>query len=1036
MHLCHSSLVMMIRWLSFLMVYFGLCPYVMQAQPDMPYQIARFSVSEGLPHNAVHALCQDHNGYLWVGTEAGLSRYNGYNFEQFLEAKGQRIGHVYSLFETPDGTIWAGSEAGIFIVIHNDAHPLLVTFGGGFKQVRDFFWDNTKHRLWFASASGPFYFTQKQIDILKKEPGDITQLPAPQPDWNYLMADDLRAFSIEMDNKMRLWVGNNRSLICCDGATCHQVWKSAEINEVTSLTCIGTDSLVFGGSSTTLLGYFKGRIWKYPDSMYYVTDLFAHHGKTFFFSAGEMYRIEDGKAIKIWDHPVRVGISDVIVDRENNVWIASWEGLIKISPRFFEQISLTEHPELDETYGIGEAPDGSIFLGANHGKAYHLENGPTLTVTTVSKQICPNANINDFYTDAQKRLWVATEYEGLALLSNGKKRLFGKKDGLQDEGIFALLHARNGHLWAIGDNGISDITISGKEKYTIKAVRFRELQEGLNTLVCAVEDPLGRIWAGGNRGLFKVTGIGLEQVFLDHKKDIIISGMSTDAEGRLWIATLGNGLICCTWAEKGWQIAYEFTELNGLFSNNLLAVLSDTQGRVWIGYGSGIGLLENGFSNTCRIRFFNHRHGFFQKGYRRMKIFEAKNGTFWVTSPVGVCTFRPDAFVHNNIAPVVRIRYVELLNAQPHYMTLCDSFNVLTGLPENLTLSYGLNDLHFVFDGLSLTNPENNRFQFMLEGADEYWRTPDNGQLQATYPNLQPGDYTFHVNMQNSDGIFALSPATFHFKINAPIWQKLWFWCAAFLLSICATLYFARTRIRRVRQQESEKTRVLAQIAELKVQALRAKMNPHFIFNCLAGIQECVLLEQYMEANDYLTRFSRLLRLTLELSDQSFISLREEMDMLRLYLDLENTRLGYQIDYQINTHRLEEDFSIQIPTFILQPFVENAIWHGLMHQSGQKKLSIDVSMNDSLQGQKNKKEHILTEAMPFLIIDITDNGIGRARSTEIKKTKVAHQQSKGIQMISERLRLLHPDAQIIYTDLQDANGVGSGTIVHLEIPML
>ena len=163
---------------------------MLQAQPLEPYQITVFNTKDGLPHNAVHALCQDRNGYLWVGTEAGLCRYNGYRFEHFLQAEGQRIGQVRSLFETPDGALWIGTEMGIFIAIHGDVHPIAMTFGAEYRQVRSFLWDNKQHRLWFACASGPFYFTQEQINILKKQPGSRRFAPQEQAGWKELMSDD------------------------------------------------------------------------------------------------------------------------------------------------------------------------------------------------------------------------------------------------------------------------------------------------------------------------------------------------------------------------------------------------------------------------------------------------------------------------------------------------------------------------------------------------------------------------------------------------------------------------------------------------------------------------------------------------------------------------------------------------------------------------------------------------------------------------------------------------------------------------------
>lgn len=1028
------------------------------AQPAEPYQLTVFGTQDGLPHNSIQALCQDRNGYLWIGTEAGLSRYNGYRFEHFLQADGRKIGHVRTIFETPDGVLWIGTETGIFTAFHGKVYAMLPAFESKFRQVRCFLWDENRQRLWFACASGPYYFTRQQMTWWKtrldyenaqKLNGSSSYrkddsrsfswapiIPQEHRAWASLMSADLRAFSLALDDKNRLWVGNSNSLNRCDDSTCTSVWKSEGTNEITCLLPTGKDSLYFGGNASTLMGCFNEKVQSFADSMYYVTDLFRHGRDYLFFSAGEMYRILPERVEKIWDHPIRVGISDVIVDRENNVWVASWEGLVKISPRHFKQMPVEQYPDLDEIYGIGLDAAGRPLFGANHGKAFQLS--PVGSLRPLHPRICPNANINDFYTDTQGRCWMATEYEGLAVLEAGQIQRLDKKDGLHDEGLFALLPLKDGNFWAIGDGGASSIHLPKdrvqKEKPIITAYRFTEPQEGLNTLTCGVEDPLGGVWFGGNLGLYKLVRNGLEEVQLLPNQSLVISGMSLDPLGRLWISTLGNGLICCVWKEAGWQIVQSFTEENGLYSNNTLNVLADSGGRIWVGYGFGIGLLEAFTGNGRQIRYFNHRDGLFQKGCRRMKILEAPDGNFWVVSPIGVCRFRPETFSRNETAPLVRISSLELFDGAVDYMSYCDSINERTGLPEGLALPYALNHLRFVFDGLSLTNPDNNRFKFRLSGAETRWRTPEGGDLQATYPKLPPGDYTFMVQAANSDGVWATMPATFHFRILAPFWQKTWFWVLLGLLFVGTTLLIAGRRIRTIRQREAEKTRIQTQIAELKIQALRSQINPHFIFNCLAGIQECVLQEQFMEANEYLTRFARLLRMILESTDKAYIPLRQELEMLRLYLELENTRLSQQIDYQIDTKDLEEDALLMIPAFIIQPFVENAIWHGLMHKAGQKELRITIAIRDAFAGI-NKNEKKISAEEKTLTVDIFDNGIGRVKSAEIRQNKIVDRKSKGIRIIEDRLWLIHENASVTYKDLYDGNGIPAGTSVRIEIPV-
>ncbi|MBL7782881.1 MAG: histidine kinase, partial [Saprospiraceae bacterium] len=960
---------------------------------------------------------QDRKGYLWVGTEAGLCRYNGYRFEHFLEADGQPLGHIRTLLETPDGTLWIGTESGIFVERNGIVRALMFSFSKGFRQVRQFLWDEQGQKLWFACALGPFSISKAQLDLVLNDPGNVDLQPTIRAGWLPLMTNDPRAFSLAQSKADQLWIGTSSSLYNCEKGKCQQMWHSNTTNEVTCILAVGADSVYFGGNVSALMACFKGQVQVFPDSTYYVTDLFRHNKQSFFFSAADLFRIEAGKLVRIWPHPIRVGISDVLIDREQNVWVGAWDGLVKISPRYFTQLT---QPELQEIYGVGTEKDGSLMLGANHGRVYRLSEKGLWEQPPIVRKVCNNANINDFYSDQYGNTWMASEYEGLIVEAHGKRKILGKKDGLHDEGLFALIPDSRGDIWAVGDAGVSRIRPNGTGKTPeIQAFKFLQTSEGLVTFQSGIEDPDGGMWFGGNRGLFRLTSHGLSETDI-LPPHFTITGLDVDPRQRLWVSTLGAGLFCCEWREHTWRVTQRFYESNGLFNSNLLAVLADSRGRIWVGYGFGLGLLEFTDKDLPHIRYFNHRDGLMKEGCRRMKIVESATGTFWVSSPVGVCYFQPDRFQKNSATPQVHITRIHIFDGTVDYLPYCSHVDTATGLPAGLALPYSLNHLKFEFDGLSLTNPDNNRFRYMLEGFDDDWRVPIQGNLEAIYPKLPPGHYTFFVEASNSDGTWSLRPSVFLFAIGAPFWQKTWFYLLTFCILAGVITWFVYRKIREIRKKEAEKTAIQSQMAELRIQALRTQINPHFIFNCLAGIQEQVLQERFMEANDYLTKFARLLRQILEKADKTFIPLVDEIAMLRLYLDLENTRLLQQIDYQINISKDVAEKSMSIPAFIIQPFAENAIWHGLMPKSGSKQLHINIC-------RVNDKQ---------LEIAIIDNGIGLAATAKKQMYKKEQGQSKGIDLISERLRLLQQDTPIVLEDLYDASGGVAGTCVKIRIPYL
>jgi tetratricopeptide (TPR) repeat protein len=226
----------------------------------------------------------------------------------------------------------------------------------------------------------------------------------------------------------------------------------------------------------------------------------------------------------------------------------------------------------------------------------------------------------------------------------------------------------------------------------------------------------------------------------------------------------------------------------------------------------------------------------------------------------------------------------------------------------------------------------------------------------------------------------------------------------------------------RMKQFESEKKQVelQKQAVELEMQALRAQMNPHFIFNCLSSINRFILKNDGKTASNYLTRFSRLIRMVLINSQKPIISLEEELQMLRLYLDMERLRFRNSFDYVISfTNEMDTEI-VQIPPLILQPVCENALWHGLMHKPGQGHLSIELSMMDNV-----------------LQCVITDDGIGREKAAELNTLTAEKGKSLGLRITAERLALisrnsgLNTDYEI--TDLKDEDGNAAGTNVTLKI---
>ena len=226
-------------------------------------------------------------------------------------------------------------------------------------------------------------------------------------------------------------------------------------------------------------------------------------------------------------------------------------------------------------------------------------------------------------------------------------------------------------------------------------------------------------------------------------------------------------------------------------------------------------------------------------------------------------------------------------------------------------------------------------------------------------------------------------------------------------------------RVGQIRAEEELKTEFNKKLAEVEMSALRAQMNPHFLFNCLNSINRYIVRSDPETASNYLTKFSRLIRLILQNSKSPTVSLKNELEALRLYIDMEEMRFENRFEYSIGIDNVVEPEYIEVPPLLLQPYVENAIWHGLMHKESKGRLTVEVA-------KKNGSLRCVIE----------DNGIGRQKAQQLKSKSATRDKSMGIKITNDRLNLYQAHTHVEIIDLFDQYGSPAGTRVVLHIPCL
>ena len=323
----------------------------------------------------------------------------------------------------------------------------------------------------------------------------------------------------------------------------------------------------------------------------------------------------------------------------------------------------------------------------------------------------------------------------------------------------------------------------------------------------------------------------------------------------------------------------------------------------------------------------------------------------------------------------------------------------------------------FKFTANDFSDGINRMFTWKLTGFENNWATPTSSN-HISYNNLAPGNYVFKLKVVDRAGN-AGEELRIPVIVKPFFYQTTWFKFLMLLLIAVGVYALFRYRIMRIKKEEEQKTIFNKQLAELEMQALRAQMNPHFLFNCLNSIQRFILENENKIAVNYLAKFARLVRLILENSRDKKVALVKEIESLDLYIQMEKLRFDHNFSYTIDVDKNIDTEFTEITPMLLQPYVENAIWHGLQHKEGDGKISIRIA-------EKNNS----------LLFIVEDNGIGRKASAEINRNRKNHN-SVGLQITEKRIEMLSNNIEkgsVTILDLHNDKGNAEGTRVEINLP--
>ena len=944
-----------------------------------------------MPFTQVSCMFQDHNGYLWSGGYGGLTRFDGKAFLNYNPKNGLLGQDVNAVCEDDHGDIYVGTNKGLSVIRGKKVIQYNKTNGFENTHVTSFC-NGFHHTIYIGTAKGLYLKTNEQFKAVTK----LLDYPIS---------------CIEKDSSL-LYVGTEKGLIVYG----HDFFKVLRVSD--GLPSDKINCLTFY-KNFLVIGTNKGL------SFY---DLNTHHFTNYF--------IENGL--------IDENISSVKSQQNSYLWIGSQNGLLRFDGHQFNYYSVGPDNYSNHIKCILQDRENNIWLGTHNGLFRYRDN----SFSTFDKLNGPgNAFIYQIFRDRANHLWICTDNRGIYQYSEGYFKRYGIAEGLATSTSHTGLQDNAGRL-LFGTKNTLLLFRNGR----FQDVRLPKEMKGPYEII--FQDSQNRLWIGGSKGVAALVWKNdLAQIKfypIQHASDYQVHGICEGDNQDIYIGTfhaglykLANGVMEHTSSKlklneenffslrfyKGYLFApslggllilntkdgklKKITNDDGLNSELAYSIeFAENKNTLWIGTNQGVNKLNLKkylSSNEIEIISFGKQEGFMGVESNSNGIWEDHDRTLWFGTVNGLIKHEPNNFKRNGVENINLIQNIKLLNED-------------TLLSPNSVLPYYRNTVSFYYRGICLTSPDKVLYQKKLEGLEKEWSSPS-PEDYSKYANLAPGKYTFKIKSCNNEGLWNKHETSFSFEIKPPFYLTWWFLLLGILIAFTVIYLVFVVRIYYIKKQQRVQFERKVEMSKVELKALRSQMNPHFIFNSLNSIQNYIFNSKSEEAIKYLSKFARLVRIILNNSDKPTVTVGEDLEALKLYLQLEQMRFEDKFDYEIIIDEsVDEDYDI-MPPLLMQPYVENAILHGLNPMSKKGKLTIRMDSRNN-----------------FLICTIIDNGIGREKSAEIRRTMpFSKYKSLGMKITEARLKILNEinssRLSVIITDLKSADNSSLGTKVELFVPL-
>lgn len=1051
------------------------------------YYSRNYDINSGLPDNCIREIFQDSRGFLWIGTEAGLTKFDGKNFTNYSSQDGLAGNKIWSITECSKGYIWIGcNDGGLSVFDGNEIKSFNTQTGLISNEVRVVHYSKKYDIVLIGTADGLTVYQDNDFISFHNELNNVNgKLQVTS-----VLENNNQIFIFTNEDNLYKYIPETKSLL--------RIPANHNLNKKYS------NSAFISSFGDTLIN-FQG------------FDLLS---------------------IRNPSHSVKKGlgeIKDYKEDNNHNIWIACQDrgynqpgGLFKYDSTGL--ISSIENIGIESSNILSlefDSKENLLWIGTKDRGMYLY---PLTNFAYYQKDFfnLNELNFKDLSTDKTENLWIVTKNNVLKKRTDETFKAFPFELFNREFELFAKNKMKNKYKYLNDAEGsykkYEELIASGKYAYSnpyqknggiladkslYKPLKYDVLiNKKLSEFNSITEDTLGNIWIGSNVGIFKIyketekisyfdlEGNQFRKFYFDKKNTLYGASWSElfiyqdiehssdyqyfdyyedqspinvtaieSTNNQIWFASSDHGLFVydgTSFYSTNTEHAISTPSFNDLVidqqknvitagNDGFLYIVGLNNNSIQLHHtinlnkkqlGTNIRYLEVNQNNQLIAGTNTGLHiidlkDLYERGELSIKSLKKSQGFTDYSGNVSTIQNQNCLWI-GSTKNLIKIKQSDLKTRDPKHYNFFIKSILINDEPYALSEDQKAAWTNIPASGINLPYYKNSItihfdiIKFLNPDDTEFSYKLEGFHNQwvnnmnegkAIFQNLKPGKYIFRIRLTDANNSSSTQELAINFNIEKPIWLRWWAILVGLLLLALLIRMFVILRTRSVQKKERLRAEIAERITEFELKALRSQMNPHFIFNAINSIQNYMLDNDIDAALNYLSDFAKLIRLTLDNVSKKRISLDDELNYLKYYIKLEQMRFDKKFELLVNVPSELEHTKILIPSMILQPYIENSIKHGFAFKESGGIIKLEFKLSED----------------NILKCIIEDNGIGRQKSRELNKNKTKHQ-SKGTFITTERLALLNQTQprkgySVETTDLYDEFNLASGTRVEISIPV-